>query len=107
MSYHIHITGPAKEDMRDIYAYIAYELNSPAAARNRIVAIKQAIAQLKHGSSSAFVRDDYLSTKGYRMLVARSHLIFYVVHEQTREVFIRRVMYGRRDWQRLLKEEES
>jgi len=107
MSYRIHITGPAKEDMRDIYCYIAYELENPTAAKNRIAAIQHAIEQLKHSPDGALVRNEYLALKGYRMLVVRSHLIFYVVNKHTREVFVRRIMYGRRDWQRILTNDAS
>ena len=45
-------------------------------------------------------KDLALAAKGYRYLIVKDYLVFYVVSGQT--VQIRRILYGRRDYQALL-----
>jgi plasmid stabilization system protein ParE len=45
-------------------------------------------------------KDLALAAKGYRYLVVHDYLVFYVVSGDT--VQIRRILYGRRDYERLL-----
>ena len=39
------------------------------------------------------------------MIVVKTHLIFFVIREEIKTVSIMRVLYGRRDWLRILKVE--
>ena len=108
MIYNIHIMDAAKAEMREIYWYIARELNQPTAAARRISLIEAAIQSLKETPASrALVRDAYLASKGYRMVVVKNHLVFYIVREEERAVSVMRVLYGRRDWMRLLRADED
>ena len=45
-------------------------------------------------------RDLVLAAKGYRYLVVEKYLVFFVIVEDT--VQIRRILFGRRDYQTLL-----
>ena len=45
-------------------------------------------------------RDLALVAKGYRYLIVKKYLVFYVVESDT--VQIRRILYGRRDYQSML-----
>ena len=108
MRYTIRIMDAAKAEMRDIYHYIAKDLNNPAAAVRRIALIETAIHSLAESPASrALVRDAYLASKGYRMVVVKNHLVFYIVREEEQAVSVMRVLYGRRDWLRLLKADED
>jgi plasmid stabilization system protein ParE len=93
--------------MREIYRYIADELQNPVAAARRVELIDAAIRTLeKDPARFPLVRDDYLAAKGYRMVVVKNHLVFFIVREDVEFVSVMRVIYGRRDWMRLLKIEE-
>ena len=108
MTYKIRIMKPAQVDMWETYRYIADELNHPAAAQRRLSLIDSAIVSLKENPGRfPLVRDDYLASKGYRMVVAKNHLVFFVVRESEKAVSVMRVLYGRRDWMRLLKVEAA
>ena len=108
MSYKVRIMKPAQIEMREIYQYIAEELQNPVAAQRRIALIDKAIQSLKESPASrALVRDAYLASKGYRMVVVKNHLVFYIVREEERAVSVMRVLYGRRDWMRLLRADED
>ena len=104
--YKIRIMKPAQIEMREIYRYIAVELHNPIAAAGRISLIDEAIQSLKENPARfALVRDDYLASKGYRLIPVKNHLVFYIIRENARAVSVMRVLYGRRDWKRLLKVE--
>ena len=104
MNYKIRIMRPAQIETREVYQYIAEELHNPIAAARRISLIDEAIQSLKKNPTRfALVRDAYLAPKGYRMVVVKNHLVFFIVHEKEQIVSIMRVLYGRRDWLRLLR----
>jgi len=46
--------------------------------------------------------DAYLQYKGYRLLIVKSYIVFYVVFEEAREIEIRRITHGKRRHQFLL-----
>lgn len=104
MIYKIRIMKPAQTDMREIYKYIAEELKNPIAAVNRISLINESIQSLKENPARiSLVRDEYLASKGYRMILVKNHLVFFIIREEEHTVSVMRVLYGRRDWSRLLK----
>ena len=106
MIYNVRIMKPAQADMREIYRYIAEELQNPVAAARRISLIDGAIQSLKENPTRyPLARDDYLASKGYRLVVVKNHLVFFIVREKQRAVSVMRILYGRRDWMRLLKAE--
>ena len=108
MSYKIRIVKPAQLEMREIYRYIAKELQNPDAAARHIALIDAAIVDLKENPARyPLVRDAYLASRGYRMVAVKKHLIFFIVRENERAVLVMRVLCGRRDWMRLLEEEHK
>ncbi|MCL1829289.1 MAG: type II toxin-antitoxin system RelE/ParE family toxin [Oscillospiraceae bacterium] len=106
MMYKVRITRPAQTEMRGIYRHIAEELSNPIAAERRIALIDEAIQSLKKNPARfALVRDDYLASKGFRLITVKNHLVLYIIRENVHTVSVMRVLYGRRDWKRLLKVE--
>ncbi len=106
MNYTLRIMKPAQTDLREIYRYIAVDLRNPVAASRRITLIDEAIRSLKSKPDRfPCVMDSYLASKGFRKIVMKNHLIFFVIREKERTVSIMRVLYGRRDWLRLLQSE--
>jgi len=95
----------ARVDIDDIYDYIADELQNPIAAIRRVTLIEQAIASLRENPNRfPLVRDDSLALEGYRMIIVKNHLVFFVICEPGKLVSVIRVLYGRRNWQYVLKE---
>ena len=104
MTYQIRIMKSAQTGMRDIYRYIADELSNPAAAVRRIDLIEEAIHSLRDNPARVpLVRDRYLASKGYRLITVKNHLVFFIIRQDTKSVSVMHVLYGRRDWLRLLK----
>ncbi|MDR1705708.1 MAG: type II toxin-antitoxin system RelE/ParE family toxin [Clostridiales bacterium] len=105
MEYNIRIIETAQTDMRNIWQYIAVELQNPTAAELRISLLDAAIRSLKeYPARFPLVHDDYLAYKGYRVIVVKSHLVFFIIRDDDETVSVLRVLYGRRDWLRILKD---
>lgn len=104
MTYKIRITKPAQNEMRETYRYIAEELHNPNAAARLISLIDKNIISLKENPGRfALVSDHYLASNGYRKIVVKNHLVFFIIREEEKTVSVMRVLYGRRDWMNLLK----
>jgi len=53
----------------------------------------------------AFVDDDRLAAKGYRRMIVKKYLVFFVIYEKQNIVRVIRIIHGARDWQRILSNE--
>ena len=94
----------AQDDIREIYKYISEDLQNPDAASQRISLVDETIQSLKEKPKRfALVRDDYLASKGFRMVVFKTHFVFFIVRDEAKTVSIMRVLYRRRDWMGILK----
>jgi len=101
--YKVNITEPAENDLHDIVHYISSQLNAPIAALHMIQTMKESIAQLKTTAHAyPIVRDDRLASMGYRPLVIKNYIVFYVVNEKEKLIDVDRILYARRDWQNIL-----
>lgn len=97
----LHLSDEAQNDLVEIRDYIAIELENPTAALATVRKITKAIRTLRdHAmlgpslSSVANIESDY------RFLVSGSYLTFYRVYGK--EIYVDRVLYGRRDYLRIL-----
>ena len=97
----LHLSPEAQEDLSEIKAYIAEDLENPQAALSTVSKITKTIRLLQEHaligtplSSVADVNSDY------RYLVSGNYMVFYRV--AGKDVFIDRVLYGRRDYLRIL-----
>jgi toxin ParE1/3/4 len=92
--------------MREIYRYIADDLQNQTAAIRRISMIDEKIQSLKENPARfQLLQDGFLASKGFRMIAVKNHLVFFIIREEAKSVSIMRILYGRRDWLRILKVE--
>jgi len=49
-----------------------------------------------------FVADEGLSQMGYRKLPVKKYVVFFSIDEKNKVVDVERILYGRRDWLRIL-----
>lgn len=103
MNYFVNITDEAKEDLRQIYFYIAYNLLAPKVARAQIVRIKRDIIGLAY-MPTMFRRYDKEPwyTRGLRMMPVDKYVVFYFIDEANETVNVIRVIYGGMDIERQL-----
>ena len=97
----LHLSPEAQEDLSEIKAYIAEDLENPQAALSTVTKITKTIRMLQDhaliGTPLSAVAD---VNSDYRYLVSGSYMVFYRV--AGKDVFIDRVLYGRRDYLRIL-----
>lgn len=97
--YKVKIFPTAQQDFREVIDYL--NTLSPQAADEYYDLLLKEISSLEHMPERCpHVRDLALAAKGYRYLIVKNYLIFYVVQGDT--VQIRRIQYARREYQTLL-----
>lgn len=96
MNWDIEIADAAYEDMRNIFYYIANELQSPDDARNVIRRILAEIATLNEMPNRfrSYPREP-LSSKGVRVMDVGNYCVYYIAKDGA--VSVGRVLYFRRD----------
>lgn len=101
MKHKIQYSKESLHDLDEIWDYIASELQNPIAAERIVNSIMDAVDQLADfaevGAPLTSVAD---IESDYRFLVTGNYLTFYRVYENG--VFVDRVLYGRRDYLRIL-----
>lgn len=102
----LQVSKAAQKDLQEIKAYLAVDLENPGAAVAAVSKITKKIRLLKDnplmGPALTAVTD---ASSDERFLVCGNYLVFYSV---TREnIFIDRVLYGRRDYLRVLFGEQA
>ena len=91
----------AKNDLEQIGDYIAKELKNPTAALNTVSRIQNAIGKLGYAPRiGVLLSARYENAGDYRFLVCGNYLAFY--HEDAQMVYIDRILYGRRDYMKIL-----
>lgn len=98
MTYAVKISDQAEADLRDIYEYIAYVLQSKANAVRQLGRLEKVILSLDHMPHRypIFPKEPWHS-RGVRRASVDRYVIFYVPDDSTASVTILRVMYGGRD----------
>lgn len=97
----LHLSHAARRDLAEIQEYISAELENPKSAKGIVKNITKDIRVLQSFafagpllSSVADVDSDY------RFLVSGNYMVFYRVYES--DVYVDRILYGRRDYLRIL-----
>lgn len=97
----LHLSEKAQNDLTEIKGYITEELENPDAALATIRRITKKIRILKNQAYVGTPLSSVVDTESdYRFLVSGNYLVFYRAYEK--DVYIDRVLYGRRDYMRIL-----
>ena len=97
--YKVKIYPAAKQDLLDIVDYLN-TLSQDTALRYYDLLIEEIAGLSSMPERCPRPKDLALAAKGYRCLLVKNYLVFYVVVRDT--VQIRRILYGRRDYSSLL-----
>ena len=101
MKNNIHYSAESRRDLDDIWDYIVSELQNRVAAERVVDRILDAVERLKDFAEMGALLSSVADVGGaYRFLVSGNCMVFYRVNG--RDVFIDRVLYGRRDYLRVL-----
>ena len=103
MAYQIVRTAKADEQLRDIVLYRAEVAGNAEAALEFLDRLKQKIDRLADfPESGSFPRYGALRARGYRVLIAEKHLVFYKVDKERKMVIVYAIIDGRRDYLNLI-----
>ena len=98
MSWVVHPTVEAEQNLEKIHTYIRDSLSEPETAKKQIERIVKAFKSLDHFPLRHRVYDlEPFRSMGVRVLPVDNYLIFYHPNETTHIVEIIRVIYGARD----------
>ena len=101
--YKLEYLPIAIEDVKDIARYISRELLNPAAAKDLAAEMTAATATLEEFPYANAAYQPIRPLKHeYRKLLVKNYIMFYSVDEKTKTVTIARVIYARRDYEKLL-----
>jgi plasmid stabilization system protein ParE len=101
--YFLSISDAAEQDILAAVKYIADILKAPAAANNLLDELERIEDILENTPNIyPFVPDDYLAEKGYKFVMVKNYILFFIVDEDDKTVNVIRFMHGRRDWKSLL-----
>ena len=101
--YSLEYLPAARQDMIDIVRYIGSELKNPVAAERLAVELTEAGNRI---SDFPYANPSYIPIRllkhEYRKLSVKNFLMLYWVDEEKKCVTVARVIYAKRDYQRLL-----
>lgn len=98
MIFAVSYSAKARQDLRDIYKYIAYELLAPEAAAGQTERIMKAARSLEQmPMRHRLYEEEPWRSQGLRVLPVDNYLVFYLPDETSATVSIIRIMYGGRD----------
>ena len=101
--YKVDVSEPAENDLMDVVRYIASQLSAPISALHMMELFEEAMAELSDMPQRCpLVADERLSQMGYRKLNVKNYIVFFSVDEKNKVVDVERILYGRRDWLRIL-----
>ena len=99
--YELKIFPLAKQDMEQIFEYIAVELCNPTAAIGQINNFEKALENICFFPESCpYISNEYVKDKTLRKLVVNNYIIFYRIKNS--EVQVVRVLYGMRNYEDFL-----
>ena len=104
MTYQVMLTPQAQSDLREIFKYIAVDLQSVQNATGQLDRLEKAIASLDQMPERYCVYDKpKWRERNLRIMPVDNYLVFYIPDHSSETVTVIRVMYGGRDIDRQLK----
>lgn len=101
--YRVDVSESAENALMEIVRYIKSQFSAPISALSMIELFEEAMAGLADmPQRHPFIADERLAQLGYRKLLLKNYVVFYTIDEGNKVVDIERILYGRRDWMRIL-----
>ena len=98
MNYKINLTPKAQSDIKEIFRYIAVDLQSIQNATGQLDRLEKAISSLEQMPERYRVYDkEPWRSRNLRIMTVDNYLVLYVPNKEERTVTVIRIMYGGRD----------
>lgn len=104
MSCKIVFTDTAKSDLRDIAVYLADFSKDKNLATAFVRELQEKTKILEQfPESGAIPRDRVQKSNGYRFLVHKDYLLFYLYEKEANTAYVMAILNGKRDYMRVMK----
>ena len=101
MKHKLQFSPEALSDLEEIHVYITEELSNPEAASDVVSRILDAADRLEDFPKSGAMLSSVTGIPSdYRFIPVQRYLVFYRI--LTNKVYVDRILYGRRDYMRIL-----
>lgn len=101
MKYQVNITATAILDLREIALYIFEKSKDREIAKRFIKELQTACKRLEgFPSAGSLPRDHILLSKGYRYIIYKDYLIFYLIDESKQTVSVHSIFNAKKDYMR-------
>lgn len=98
MNYKINLTPKAQSYLKEIFRYIAVDLQSIQNATGQLDRLEKAISSLEQMPERYRVYDkEPWRSRNLRIMTVDNYLVLYVPNKEERTVTVIRIMYGGRD----------
>ena len=103
MNYRVIVSEQAESDLKDIYSYICNDLKSEKSADKVVLRLQNIMKSLSATSECFWVYpvEPWISRK-IRFVPVDNYIVFYLVKDADGEVWITRIVYGKRDIKNIL-----
>lgn len=97
-NYNVIYSPDAKEDLKSLYRYIAFNLVEPAIAEKQVNRIRKSIKKLnRFPQKHQEVSWEPWSSMGMKYVPVDNYVVYYLVNDDSRLVTIVRIFYGGRN----------
>lgn len=104
MNYRVVFTDTTKADLRAIAYNIADLSKDKELAKRFVKELQQSTKILEiFPESGALPRDRVLKSAGYRFLVHKDYLTFYLIDKEQATVYVMAVFNGKKDYMRVMR----
>ena len=101
-TYSVIYSPEARNDIKEIYSYIAFELLVPDTAEGQVNRIRKTIHSLDFMPSRNPIVDwEPWKSMGMHKVLVDNYVVFYIISDDTFTVTIIRIVYGGHDFQNI------
>ena len=103
MNYRVIVSEQAESDLKDIYSYICNDLKSEKSADKVVLRLQNIMTSLSATPECfrVYPVEPWMSRK-IRFVPVDNYIVFYLVKDADGEVWIPRIVYGKRDIKNIL-----
>ena len=103
--YGFVLTEIAEADIDETFEYIAVDLSNPNAAAGLADELEKKIDEVcKTPKSGRPVENEYLKRNDVRRFLVGNYIVYYIIDDDARNIIILRMVYGKRDQDKILKD---
>ena len=103
--YGFVLTEIAEADIDEVFEYIAVDLSNPDAASDFADELEEKLDELcKAPKTGRLIDNEYLKRNDIRRILVGNFIAYYLIDDEKKNIVVLRVVYGKRDQNKILKE---